>query len=439
MFKYKYISWLFTPYFGASAATIFLCGIFGMGLASVSKELESPWSLPYGIATIVLPMVFGYLADSRLVGGVNDTKAHFPGLKGETANSLATAAGVISAIGCFCSIANLYLHNALSTDMALARSMMFDGFQASILSYTANIMIPFGIISIAVTITHYEVMSSTAAAIGLLFPFIGQVFLGYFLAGRYIVVSLLVLAIWFAVHRPFYGRSIIPKRLMLNAMALAIGVFVFAGSAYISIGRSVKDDQAAFAVELAKDQVQLSPGILSLIDTTPPALAAVIAEGCLYWTTSIVTFDIAFQNWIGDPNYVGAFHPFLRRRLAAFGLIATEDEEWNRWTEISLIHNFYSGTWATTSFDIIKTCGRIGAIFVLPGLGFATGIIYKRFKQSGSIITLSTSAVLWLFFFFWYQRSIFLEPIFEFFMVLAAIHLVTNRFRKGRGKQMPNS
>jgi hypothetical protein len=439
MSKFKYIYWVFTPYYGAFAATIFVCGLFGFGLVQLTKQFESPWSLPYGIATIVLPMVFGYIADSRLVGSGKDRKEHFPGLKGETANYLATVGGAISAIGCLCSIANLYLHNALSTDMALARSIMFDGFQASIFSYIANIMVPFGIISIAITITHYEIMSWTAAAIGLLCPFIGQVVLGYFLAGRYIVVSLMVLSIWFAMHRPFYGRSIIPKRLMLNAMALVIGVFVFAASAYTSIGRSVKDDQAAFAVELSKDQVQLSSGVLSLIDIAPPALAAVIAEGFLYWTTSIVTFDITFQNWIGDPNYVGAFHPFLRRRLAAFGLIATEDEEWNRWIEICVIHNFYSGTWATTSFDMIKTCGRIGTLFVLPGLGFATGMIYKRFKQSGSIITLSTSAVLWLFFIFWYQRSIFLEPIFEFFMVLATIHLIANKFRGVQRKRMPNS
>jgi len=341
------------PYYGSLASSLVVIALFLTGMVRFAGFPFSDFSLQYFVLSAALPMISGSLATLNSRNRLPIINLNESNELCYSKNDLTLIFGLLGFLGCIFGLINIYLQGRLSGDLVVLRSNVFEGVESSGFSYLSNALVPFGLFCIAICVVYYEEISPAILLVGLIGSFVGQVCYGFFMAGRYIVIAQLILAFWFALHRPMFGRPVIPRGLFLKVALIILAATVIFGSAFITINRSVKEDQAAFALELSKDMIQVSEPVVELMQQLPPGLAALLAEGCLYWTTSIVTFDVGYCYWHHDPSVLGAMAPFLRRRLSGVGLALSEADEVKEWINICAGRDIYSGTWATVPFDML--------------------------------------------------------------------------------------
>jgi len=317
-------------------------------------------------------------------------------------------------------------------DMATLRDVTFEMQTVSVFSYFCNLTIPFTLFSFIIGILFYEELSSAIRIFSLGSSLINVIGITVLQAGRIYMITFALTFIWFAFQRRWYGKPMIPSSFILK-VCLVLGICgLLAYIPLISVARSSKENQVEASLAAMSPLVTPSNTTLEFIEFTGPIIGVATVELFTYWTSSVVAFDRAFNFYSMPPSYCGGIFPMIERRLASIGLVPDPSEQIRQWVEIAEYSGFYSNMWTTTAFDIIKGFGRSFGLVVLGLMAFWSSWAYGISIRTGSLPLMIFGFLGWLYFFTWFQRSIFIDPIYEYSLYWLLLYCAFQLLDRGR-------
>lgn len=307
------------------------------------------------------------------------------------------------------------------TDFSVMRDSFADR-EATLFAYPGNLLAPFCLIALGSSIAFYEKLPILYRTYGIFIGMALMVFSSLLLAGRSDLVNVFILAGWWLLQRPLFGFGILPKGKLIKIIISLLLILLMVTIVVLSALRSAdKELQVIRLLQFNENSLEVSDPVIEMFSNIDPILANGIGEAILYWSHSVVYFDKMFANWDLSPTLVTAFSPFLERRLEALGVIVTGTERWSQWENILSSYGLRPHAFGTAWYQMIISFGRFFGMVVALGVAYMSGKIYAIARMERSFHKLFISSFLFLFFFMWFQSSVFTNPICEWGMIVALL------------------
>lgn len=328
---------------------------------------------------------------------------------------------LLAVIGFGLNVADLVIGSSFSLsvlDFVTVRETMGER-EATLLAYPGNLLFPFCTVLLGASILYYEWISGLWRIFGIVFSSLAIALISLMLAGRSELVNLLILIYWWSLQRPALGLPIFPASKLLRLFILILFGFLLSMLFILAILRSASDNQLLSLLTAHANTLSLSSWAQDLIANQNPFIANGLAEFFLYWSHSVVYFDKLYNNWDLQPTIFTAFSSFMDRRVSSLGFTPDFEARWGNWINIMGAYGYYPNAFGTTWSQIVISLGKFFGLITAVIIAFVSGRIFVQAKIGGDFRKRIISSILFLFFFLWFQSSVFINPIFEWGMIIA--------------------
>lgn len=301
-------------------------------------------------------------------------------------------------------------------------------------AYLANLFGPFSIFTLGLTIMCYERLTLMKRCFGLVVGTMHQVIGSIGLAGRGGIVEVIIWIVWWLLQRPLLSRPIIPKTptwrfgfpiAMLGAVFLLGLIAVYRESGYQTRHEAI--------ITFNKNVITPAPWFLDVVEDLSPVMADVITEAVMYWPATVAAFDKIYHDWNLEPAPFSYFFPIIHRRLASWDLSSSSQAMWEHQTHVLLSYGIYPNMFLTTPGTLIMALGKVAGAFSQVLLAVLGCYVFVLGRVRKDLVYLYLSGIFFLYFFSWFQKSLFVYPIYEYslYIVLAVLILRPRQHRKG--------
>ena len=414
--------WASSPVAAILLPMAYVGSLFVMGIVLPVYPIPSD-SLVYlfgGLAAMAVLARIGISAGQRTVGGKVAASVLKPGPSSRPRLADVRLVYGLAALGIGFLLMDLIASTPFEAffDPAALRTLLRFR-KATLFAYPGNILYPFCSVALGLAILHYERMTFFYRLTGVLLGFFPTIALTIGQAGRNGIVFQIILVSWWLLQRPAWGLPIIPHRIIVRIIFLAFIAVSLYSLVTIAVMRSSSSNQYQSLLSTNAESVRLSDHVKDVLDRVDPTVANGLAEALMYWSSPVVYFGHIYQDWTAESTLVSVFSPVLHRRLASLGVVPSPEQISNLWASILDRVGLWPNAWGTVWYEMIVSFGRFGATMIALGIAFFSGIVFARSRRRGDFGHLYLSSIFFVFFFLWFQVSVFSEPLFEWGLFLA--------------------
>ncbi len=404
--------WLTSPLIGLLIPSTYVGLSFLLRIIEFSRPLAEPGSVVYfvgGIACMILISWLTIFTSTRQ--GALQVKHSFSLDDWKALWAPFLVLGLIGGVFIIMDYGNLISYS--SFNLYIIRQS-FSGREVTPFAYFSNLLAPFSVMLLGVTLILLEELSLSKRALGLAIGIGVPMVYSVGLAGRSAIVDLLVLMPWWLLQRPVFGKPIFPGRIRGFVVGVLAVVSVLYLLTLVSVSRSRQGEQRFLEVLwFNKPTVVASPTLEDSLYKVSPTLATGLSEALFYWSAPVVVFDKLYKHWGLPPDYMSALSQVLHRRLVSLGLSSLIEAE-NERAIILLSYGIWPNVFSTAAFDLIRSFGRIGAFIAQIVFAMIASYLYVRARKERVFAYMYLSSLFYLMFFLWFQRILTSYPLHEY-------------------------
>jgi oligosaccharide repeat unit polymerase len=419
--------WLASPLTALLLPSLYIGALYFSGVIQLSWPLEDPMSMFYFGSGIVAMLIVSWLTIALSTNrsakpvSTNSVIARW--------HRLWLPFAILAFMAMIVTLADFALTmNYSSLDLFAIRRSFADR-EATMLAYVSNLLTPFSLMLLGLTLVLFEQLTPTKRLIGLGMGIGVPMLISLGLGGRSQIVDLIILVPWWLLQRPLLGKPLFPGKLSGFLMGLSVFAVAVWFLAVVSVSRSFAGEmQFAEVLYYNTNTVSLSPDITNFLYESDPTLATGLSEALFYWSSSIAAFDILYSHWQLESDLFRSISPVLYRRLAVLGLPSQEqisDEQ----KYILRSFNVPPNMFYTATFGLISSFGRVGAFLVQMLLAFIAGRAYVQARRKVSFTYMYLSSLFYLMFFLWFQSFLTSYPIHEYGFYWCILFILIERFK----------